>query len=186
MTKADPPAGLADLLAACGAGDESAFDELYRLAAAKLFSVTLRILRRRDWAEEVLQEALVRIWRHAANYSPDRGQPMTWMISIARNAAINRLRQQRTDPLAASEGDVESLLATTLADPMDRTQQREAAGAIVVCLEKLRQAERDAVLMAYCFGYNHAELVDRLGAPLGTVKSWIRRGLEKLKTCLEA
>ncbi|MFO0998226.1 MAG: sigma-70 family RNA polymerase sigma factor [Alphaproteobacteria bacterium] len=177
---------LVSLLAACGRGENSAFDELYGLAAAKLFSVCLRILRRRDWAEEVLQEAFVRIWRHAASYSPDRGQAMTWMISITRNAAINRLRQQRTDPLAASEGDLEGHLAATLADPADRTQQREAASAISVCLEKLRLAERKAVLMAYCLGYNHSELVDQLDAPLGTVKSWIRRGLAKLKTCLEA
>ena len=182
----NPQPALSALLSACGAGDESAFDELYRLTAAKLFSVTLRILRRRDWAEEVLQEALVRIWRHAASYNADRGQAMTWMISIARNAAINRLRQQRTDPLAASEGDLETLFATTAADPADRTEQREVGNAISKCLEGLREPELNAVLMAYCLGYNHNELVGRLGAPLGTIKSWIRRGLTKLKTCLEA
>lgn len=174
-TSAVPP-DLAALLAACALRDQQAFAELYRHSSANLFAIALRIVSERSLAEEVLQETFIKIWQHAGDYRTQRGQPMTWLASIARYQALDVLRRQKRQPQASGAEDVEQLptaVAGLTAD--DDTLQR--------CLARLEEAQRQCVLLAYCEGYSHQELSERLTTPIGTVKSWIRRSLQRLKGC---
>lgn len=116
---------------------------------------------------------------------PARGAPMTWMISIARNAAIDRLRQTRRQLQEIEPGLEEESFPEPVADLMDEVLQNESARALGACLESLDEGQRQAIVLSYCFGYSHEELADRLSIPLGTAKSWIRRGLLRLKVCME-
>lgn len=188
MTQAkqtEAAASLADLLSAGAEGDQQAFEQLYQRTSAKLLSVCFHLLRRKDLAEEVLQEAYLRIWRGARGYHPGRGAPMTWMISVARNAAIDRLRQTRRQLQEVESVQDDGSFPEPVADLMDEVLQNDSARALTACLERLDEAQRQAIVLAYCFGYSHEELADRLSVPLGTAKSWIRRGLLKLKVCME-
>lgn len=188
MTQAkqtEAAASLAELLSAGAEGDQQAFEQLYQRTSAKLLSVCFHLLRRKDLAEEVLQEAYLRIWRGARSYHPGRGAPMTWMISVARNAAIDRLRQTRRQLQEVEAAQEEGSFPEPVADLMDEVLQNDSARALTACLERLDEAQRRAIVLSYCFGYSHEELAERLSVPLGTAKSWIRRGLLKLKVCME-
>ncbi len=185
VSPGEPPNALAALLAACAAGERPAFAELYRASSAKLFGVALRILRRDDWAQDVIQDAYLTIWRRAADYRADRGSPMTWMITIVRNRALDRLRRERGDR------SLDELTGSGL-EPEDPAALAQVAAAgegagtrLVSCLGELDETARRCILAAYCEGYTHGELAAREGAALGTVKSWIRRGLIRLKACLD-
>jgi RNA polymerase sigma-70 factor (ECF subfamily) len=179
---ADP---LASLLAACARRDRAAFERLYRASAPKLFGVALRILRREDWAEDVLQECYVRIWDHAPEYRAGLAAPMTWMTSIVRNRCLDWLRRPRLEVID-EEGD---LLATAPSDgpgPLAALQSGRETQALKRCLEALDGKQRQAIALAYFDGLSHSELAAHLREPLGTVKTWVRRGLLRLKSCLEA
>lgn len=174
------PSPLGDLLDGAAARDQRAFAELYAASSAKLFGVILRILRDREQASEVLQEVYLRIWQRAADYRPDKGAPMTWMIAIARNGALDRRRGRRPElPLDAIEA------LEDLANPLDGMVVGAQATALARCLGELDGRQRRSVVLAYAEGYTHAELALLLACPLGTVKSLIRRGLLRLKECLE-
>ncbi|MGH8750637.1 MAG: sigma-70 family RNA polymerase sigma factor [Burkholderiales bacterium] len=171
------------LLAQCALGSQSAFADLYRHTSAKLFGVALRILRREDWAEEVLQDSFVNIWKHAAEYTSSKSAPMTWMTSIVRNRALDLLR--RPNPEIAQED--ESLIEQFEDDkpgPLQQLLQSKQAGALARCLQQLEARQRQSIMLAFYHGLTHAELAQHLREPLGTVKTWIRRGLERLKGCL--
>ena len=175
---ADP---LPQLLAAAADGDQVAFERVYHISSAKLFAVALAVLRQRDIAEEILQEAFVRIWRHSGSFRSDRGSAMSWMMRIARNAALDRLRQLRR------EGRAENLdvdLAATLADQAADPARNDAVRALLECLKGLVDGQRYAIMHSYCYGYTHEELASQLSVPIGTAKSWIRRGLVRLRDCL--
>ncbi|SME94934.1 RNA polymerase, sigma subunit, ECF family [Tistlia consotensis] len=193
--QAESPAGgapdsstrvLAPLLAACAAGDRAAFATLYQASSAKLFGVALRILRRDDWARDVVQDAYLTIWRRAGDYRAERGTPMTWMIAIVRNRALDRLRRDR------GERSLDELTEAGLEPDDPQALARVAAAGegsgtrLVTCLGQLDARARRCILRAYCEGYTHSELAEREAAALGTVKSWIRRGLIQLKSCLES
>lgn len=175
---------LADLLQACADGDEPSFAELYVLTSARLFAVAIRIAGRRDWAEDVLQEGFVKVWRQAAQYSADRGAAMTWLSAIIRNTALDRLRRHRGEMLMADRPDDAPCLEPSL-DPMDDLLSRDNASNLWRCLGELEPRQARVLLDAYCYGYTHEELAARYDAPVGTVKSWLRRGLLRLRTCLE-
>ena len=170
------------LIAAVGRGDEVAFDLLYDLAASQLFGVILRIVRNRASAEDVLQDVFVRIWTRASTYSPEAGEPFAWMAAIARHRAIDLLRAKpalrQIDP---HEGFLESLPA-----PQDDEKGIMDSGALQHCLAALDPMTRDCVTLAYCAGYSGQELAERHGRPENTIKSWLRRGLLALRSCLEA
>jgi RNA polymerase sigma-70 factor, ECF subfamily len=175
------PAALGELLGGTAAHEQRAFAELYQASSAKLFGVILRILRDRELASEVLQEVYLRIWQHASDYRPDHGAPMSWMIAIARNRALDRRRHRRPElPLDRLEE-----LEDPDANPADGIDGGLPSRALRRCLDELEDRQRQSVLMAFAEGYTHAELADRLGCPLGTAKSLIRRGLLRLKDCLE-
>ena len=174
---------LSDLLGAVAAEDRSAFAPLYEAISAKLFGVTLRILRNRQQAEEVLQEVYIRIWRRAVDYRPEKGTPMTWMITIARHRALDRRRQQKPElPLDEADGYGET--ADPEPGPLAQAISSEQSRALAACLDELAAEQRGCITLAYREGFTHAELATRFDTPLGTGKSWIHRGLRHLKECL--
>ena len=178
------PDSLETLISGVARGDQQALARLYSATSAKLFGVALRILRRRDWAEDVLQEAFLRIWHRAGDYRAARGAPMAWLTTIVRNRAIDRLRADRGD-VALDEVTERASWADDGGSPEDLAVASADARELARCLEQLRPAQRDCIVLAYRDGYTHEELACRVERPLGTVKSWIRRGLAQLKDCLE-
>jgi RNA polymerase sigma-70 factor (ECF subfamily) len=176
---------IAELMARCALRDERAFAQLYRHTAARLFAVALRILRRQDWAEEVLQESFVNIWNHVNEYAAQKSAPMTWMTAIVRNRALDWLRR----PNLERGGEDYDLMVEAVADdspgPELQLGSSREAKALAQCLEQLSGNQRQSIALAYVHGLSHAELAMHMREPLGTVKTWIRRGLEKLRGCLQ-
>lgn len=177
---------LAEWLTATARGDEQAFQQLYSATSSQLYALLLRILRNPDRAQDALQDAYVRIWQKADTYVPERGAPLTWLLSIARYRALDVLRRKRPEVSMPEEPD---MMATLLEDnqalsPLEENENRQSLEAIQRCLRTLQSPQRDSVLLAYYEGLTHEELAERLDAPLGTVKSWIRRGLIRLRQCL--
>lgn len=177
---ADP---LGPLLAQCSLGNRRAFETLYRTVAPRLHGVALRCMGRRDLAEEVLQESFVRIWNNASRYEPHLSAPLTWMINITRHQAIDQLRKRREEPLSEFHEQRLSDDAPTAHEQLDSARQ---AGALNRCLDKLEGMQRQSITIAYFHGLSCSELAEQLAAPLGSVKSWIRRGMERLRRCLES
>jgi RNA polymerase sigma-70 factor (ECF subfamily) len=181
---APDPQQLAALLAASGRRDRAAFEQLYRATSPKLFGVAVRILRREDWAEEVLQDCYVSIWHHAQDYTPGLAQPMTWMTSIVRNRCLDRLRKPALETpdedqaiADATEGDV--------AGPLEALERAGEAAAVKRCLDGLEPKQRQTIALAFFEGLSHTEIAGHLREPLGSVKTWVRRGLARLKTCMD-
>ncbi|HXC91174.1 MAG TPA: sigma-70 family RNA polymerase sigma factor [Stellaceae bacterium] len=172
---------LQQLIRATARGDRAAFAELYRLTSAKLFGVALRILRQREWAEEALQESFVAAWQRAGDYEPGRGSPMGWLATIVRHCAIDQLRRSSARPESRPAPE-DALAAMTASGAADIGAELRA---LQRCLDELDEAPRRAVLLAYCHGLTREELAARLGVPVGTVKSWLRRSLERLQKCLD-
>ena len=180
---------LIGLLHAAAQGRQAAFQELYALVSPQLFAALLRILRRKDLAEEALQDALLSVWRNAASYSADKGAPMTWMLSICRYRALDMLRRERREvSLEPMGGDGDEDGAAEVADEsanqdlLSKAEER----ALDECMDRLNDGQRASLKLAYFDGCTHEEIASNLKSPIGTVKSWVRRGLESLKRCLEA
>jgi len=183
---ADPLAAqLTGLLAACARRDQAALGRLYQLTSAKLFGVALRILKRDDWAEDVLQECYLRIWDHAQDYRAGLAAPMTWMTSIVRNRCLDWLRRPKFE-VADEEGAIAEATASDSPGPLAQLERSGDAAAIARCLKGLDAKQRQAIALAFYDGLSHSELASHLREPLGTVKTWVRRGLLRLKSCLEA
>lgn len=178
----DPQARLAALLARTAMGDRQAFARLYEETRAKLFAVSLRIVREAALAEEVLQDSFVNIWNHAADYAQAKSAPLTWMAAIVRNRSLDVVRRTRETP------DVDDALASQLVDESARTLDsavaRDEARALHRCLEELEPDQRQTIALAFFHGLSHSELADHLRRPLGTVKTHVRRGLTRLRECL--
>ncbi|HSN17115.1 MAG TPA: sigma-70 family RNA polymerase sigma factor [Gammaproteobacteria bacterium] len=179
---------LVDLLHGCALGRQADFARLYELTSPQLFSVLMRMFKRRDLAEDALQEAFTSVWRNAGSYTAERGTPMTWLMSICRYRALDMLRDQRHEvPLGPGDdgdGDMEEAFLDS-ASGAEEISHAEAR-ALSRCLDRLQQAQRNSLRFAYFQGLSHDEIAVRLQAPIGTVKSWVRRGLQSLKRCLEA
>jgi len=173
--------GLEDLLARSAQGDRAAFQRLYQASAAKLHGVALRILRRGDWAEEVLQECYVSIWTRAGDYRAGLSAPMTWMTSIVRNRCLDWLRRPAPEVAVETFEELES----GSPGPLAELERAKDAQALARCLGGLDARQRQAIALAFYEGLSHAELASHLRQPLGTVKTWVRRGLLRLKSCLE-
>ena len=174
---------LRDALVAVAGGDRAAFESLYKATSAKLFGVCLRILQKRSDAEDVLQEIYVTIWHKAALFDPERASPITWLAMIARNKAIDRARagaDQRTASIDLAAG-----VDDPAAGPAATAESSDSGRRLAQCLETLETRQRALIRTAFFDGATYENLAARSGAPLGSVKSWIRRGLMKLKACLE-
>lgn len=168
-------------LRGCADGDKNALQSLYAQEAGRMIAVAMRILRRRDLAEDIVQEAFVRIWRQAGLYNPSLGSPRAWIYTIVRNLSLNHLRDgKRVDAV-----DDERLTALSDAQVADDPLARLADNsALRRCLERLEPQRRVSLLLAYTEGLTHGEIAGRLGLPLGTVKAWIRRSLLALRECM--
>jgi RNA polymerase sigma-70 factor (ECF subfamily) len=180
------PEQLADLLARCALHDQAALRRLYELASAKLFGVAMRILRRRDWAEDVLQESFVAVWNHAQRYDVNKSAPMTWMSSIVRNRSLDWLRRSREETVSEERERMFEEIADEAPGPDMLLQRSTDASALAECLRGLSHGERQSLTLAYYFGMSHLELANHLREPLGTVKTWIRRGLDRLRGCMSS
>jgi RNA polymerase sigma-70 factor (ECF subfamily) len=176
---------LPELLARTALRDEGAFQALYRAAAPKLFGLLLRILKRSDLAEDCLQDTFVSIWYRAGDYRPDLAQPFTWMATIARNRALDVVRSAPAQREVATAEELDDF-GDPQADTAEDASFAEEARAVRGCLEQLPPRQRQAIALAYFRGLAHGELAQTLAEPLGTVKTWIRKGLAQLKQCLEA
>jgi len=177
-------ARLAGLLAQCSLKNQRAFAELYQLTSAKLYGVALRILRRQDWAEEVLQECYVNVWNHAGDYAAARSAPLTWMTSIVRNRCLDWLRRPRTETTGEEYDIAVEAWQDDAPGPMEQLMAATEAAALARCLQQLEAKQRQSIMLAFFNGLSHSELANHMKQPLGTVKTWVRRGLERLKGCL--
>ncbi len=173
---------ISELLARIALGDRHAFDRLYLLTSTKLFGVALRLLKDRAEAEDALQEIYVRIWRRAGLYAASGASPMSWMIAIARNHAIDRLRARKTTQVIDER--VMSI-AENWPTPEASVIASSQHARVENCLERLDDTKANAVRGAYLDGYSYQDLANRFGVPLNTMRSWLRRSLLKLKECLE-
>jgi RNA polymerase sigma-70 factor, ECF subfamily len=183
---------LQQLLAEAARGDHAAFASVYQRTHAHLFGLALRMLGREQAAEDVLQEAFVSIWKSAAQYRSSidghEVQPMTWLIAIVRNKALDALRARarlkETELPEEGHGGDGATVHGSGASALDLLTQASRALHIEGCLNGLEGSYRQSLALAYYQGLSHSEVAAQMGAPLGSVKAWIRRGLEKLKACL--
>jgi RNA polymerase sigma-70 factor (ECF subfamily) len=175
---------LSAALARVAGGDRTALNLVYRNTAAKLLGVCLRILQDKSEAEEVLQEVYVTVWQKATAFDPSRASPITWLTAIARNRAIDRLRvgavSRRMEPIDAANEVRDP--APGAVDVLARTEQHARLNG---CLDELEARHAAAICAAFLDGATYEELAARMSVPLGTMKSWIRRGLLKLRACLD-
>jgi RNA polymerase sigma-70 factor (ECF subfamily) len=174
-------------LAAVARRDAAAFRQLYESTSPKLFGFLLRILRKEEWAEEVLQEAYVSIWDNAGSYQPALAAPMTWMTTIARNKAFDALRRHEATLEIDAEGfaqEVAQALESPEPGPLAALELSADAEALANCLRRLEALHRQAIALAFYHDLSHGEVASRMALPTGTIKSWIRRGLERLRLCL--
>jgi RNA polymerase sigma factor (sigma-70 family) len=184
---------LSRLLARTGLGDRAAFATLYQQTSAHLLGVVLRIQRDRAQAEDILQEVYVNVWRAAQSFDAAQSQPLTWLTSVARNRAIDSLRRGQTQPqfqttsaTADEDSDVYDTVADDAPGPLDLLSRASDARALSTCMESLSAQQRQSVALAFFDGLSHAEVAANMRQPLGTVKSWVRRALLSLKSCLDA
>ena len=165
-------------------GDRSALEEVYRRTSEKLFGICLRILKDEKEAEDALQDVYITLWRRADRYDPERASPISWLATFARNRAIDRLRVGKV-----RQGSVPEEEAAPVADraPLaeDLLIDAERSARVHTCLETLDEKPRSAIRTAFFEGRTYAQIAEAGNVPLGTMKSWVRRGLQKLKTCLE-
>ena len=167
--------------------DESALKELYALTSSKLYGVAVRVVTNREWAEDVLQEAYLNIWKIAGTYQATLSPPMAWMGLLVRSRGLDFLRRRASDR-ADRVQELDEVISDTVAgdspNPMDTTQASEQAWALHQCLSQLENKQREVVSLAYLRDLSHSELAEQLRLPLGTVKTWIRRGLDQLRGCM--
>lgn len=184
VKKVDPQQ-LEELLARCALGDQLAFKNLYDSCAGKLNGIAYRIMNNVDSANEVLQEALIQIWHKAHEYRADTAEPMTWMASIVRYRAFDRLRFDKRriegSQIKAELAEFESLSI----DSDEQLLMCEFGQQLEGCLQTLENTQQNSILMAYYYGFSREEISQHYAAPINTVKSWLRRGLTRLQQCLE-
>ena len=162
--------------------DKEAFAELYRATAGKLFGIALRILRRRDLAEDILQEVYAKIWQRAGEFDAARASAITWMATIVRNRALDEVRRKPDLSMGDLPEGFEPVAETS--DPLGAHEQGENLGRLLACLEKLERSKRQMVLLAYCHGLSREALAARYNAPVPTIKTWLHRALAQLRVCL--
>lgn len=183
MSPADESFDYEGALAACARGERAALRRIYKQEAARLLGVALRIVRRRDLADEVVHDAFLQIMQKATTYSPSRGSGRGSIYTIVRHGAINKLRDTAKE-VPADDAWLSSLPDDERTDPLAQLLAASEAEALRTCLERLEENKRRCMLLAFVEGLTHDEIAARLEAPLGTIKAWIRRGLLSLRECL--
>ena len=176
------PAELVQLLNAVSRGDRVAFEQLYTATRAKLYGVVLRILRRHDLADEVIQEVYLKIWSGAGQFNPGLASPITWMVTIARNRAIDLVRKRAE---VSIEEEPEAMdVAADLPNPLAPRELAEEVRRLMGCIERLEPERQSLVLLAYRNGWSREQLAAKLGKPVNTIKTWLRRSLLEIRECL--
>jgi RNA polymerase sigma-70 factor (ECF subfamily) len=184
------PDPLSDALLAVARQDRAAFRTLYRLSAPKLAGVVGRMLRERAEAEDVLQQVYIRVWERAAQFDPARGQALSWLIAVARNAALDRLRARqselrRTAPAPAGAADPFALIPDRTPSAERQVIAAQDTGRLLGCLDELEQRRAAALRGAYLEGMSYQDLASRYDVPLNTMRTWLRRSLLQLRECMD-
>lgn|GEM_PF-202595 len=184
---------IAELLIEVGNGNRAAFKQVYELTSARLLGVVLRVNTHRGEAEEVLQDVYVSVWHLAGQYRQVRGDALAWLVSVARNRAIDSVRLRQRRPQAMGSGATDEAadgpydgLACGRPGPHEACSAAQDAALLSTCLGSLSAPQRHSLMLAYCEGLSHAEIAQRMGRPVGSVKSWVRRGLMDLRERIDA
>jgi len=176
---------LINLISRCGKDDKIAFELLYQKTASRLNGIAYRITRNLDSANEVLQEAFIKIWTNSCDYQADKSEPFTWLAAIVRYRAYDRLkydkRRHQADMIEFNENEIQALNLNSQQLGLNEYSQSALNG----CLAKLEQQQSQAILMAYLYGYSREDISEYFKCPVNTIKSWIRRGLGRLQLCLK-
>lgn len=175
-------AELVKLMRTCAEGDRGAFEVLYRRTSDKLFGLSLRMLRDRGAAEDALQNVYTNVWLHADRFDPSRAAVMTWLITMTRNQCIDHLRRHREEPI---DTEFTQQIVDPDTKPLEASQADQQSQHLKHCLDALDEQQRKAVRAAFFTGATYNQLADDMEVPLGTMKSWIRRSLIRLRACLE-
>jgi len=179
-------------LQACARGDAAALQRLYQQESARLLGVVQRMVRNLPWAEDLLHDAFVQIWQRSGSFDPAKGSGRGWMYTMTRHLTLNALRNRQHETAretAVDEDTLDVLDAHASVQGWREAEQdfawQTSTGRMAGCLEQLEPERRVCILHAYVDGLTHAEIAQRLGTPLGTVKAWIRRSLTALRECLQ-
>ena len=167
------------LLCETANGNKAAFAELYKLTSPQLYAVVLKLLKRPELADEATQDAFIKIWHNAGSYQRGKGTVLTWMVSIARYRALDLMRYHNVRNEVELDNE-----APQLGESSDTVRMNTEQDKLAECLDELDHPQRQAIQLAYVNGLSHQEVVNHLSSPLGTIKSWIRRGLQSLQRCL--
>lgn len=172
------------MIARVAGADRSAFASLYQATSPKLLGIALRILNNRAWAEEVIQETYLKIWHKAGQFDASVSSPITWMVSIARNSAIDELRKHPAGRTVNSE----ELDQVTARQPtaQDQVEDQQAVKQLNQCIDQLEKERQDMVRLAYLNGWSRDDLARQFRQPVNTVKTWLRRALQDIRGCLES
>ena len=182
-----PDSTLIALIDRIALADEKALRELYEMTSSKLYGVAVRVVTNREWAEDVLQEAFINIWKIAGDYKATLSPPMAWMALVVRSRGLDFLRRrasERADRMQELDDVISDTVAGDSPNPIDVAQASEQAIALHNCLSQLDNKQREVVSLAYMRDMSHGELAEQLKLPLGTVKTWIRRALMQLRGCM--
>ncbi|MDP3478060.1 RNA polymerase sigma factor [Hydrogenophaga sp.] len=185
--KDEPDAPLMALIDRIGQGDEAALKALYDTTSGKLYGLALRVVRSNEWAEDALQDSFLQIWRTAPDYRASLSPPMAWLGLIVRSRSLDLLRRRKAEREHLTD-EIDEAMADTLEgdspNPLDTSLASQQAWALHRCLGQLENKQREVVSLAYLRDLSHGELAQQLKLPLGTVKTWIRRGLDQLRSCM--
>jgi RNA polymerase sigma-70 factor (ECF subfamily) len=171
------------LIGAIARGSHTALKRLYELESRRLYGIALRIVRRPELAAEALQDAFVQIWQNARIFAPEKGSAAGWLTGIIRFRALDTVRKFGREQLTDDPGLGDSAVEPDVISEIDAKTQSEALRR---CLQRLEESQRRCVVLAFVDGYSHTQIAERLTAPLGSVKSWVRRGLVSLRGCLQS
>ena len=171
-----------DLLRSVANGDRTAFASLYTATSAKLYGIILRILRRRDISDEILQDVYLKVWQMAGDYDLTKGSPITWMATIARNRAIDEVR--RSKPVAIEDTPEALNFASSEPDALATLQTKQDMQRLMVCMDALGAERREMVMLAYFHGVSREALAEKFAKPVATVKTWLHRAIAQLKDCV--
>lgn len=187
LMREEPDTELMALIDRVAARDEVALKALYDRTSGKLFGLAMRVLGHREWAEDALQDTFLQVWKSAADYRASLSPPMAWLGLLVRSRSLDQLRRRKADREHLHE-EMDDVLSDTLAgdtpNPMDTSLASQQAWALHQCLTRLDNKQREVVSLAYLRDLSHGELAQQLKLPLGTVKTWIRRGLDQLRACM--
>ena len=175
------PVSIDDMLVLAAAGDRAAFRALYAKAGPKLYAICLRMMRTKDQADDVFQEAFVKVWERSWQFDPAKGEGLAWLATVTRHCALDRMRRTPKNHVGIDDGVAHEIDSNTASFQPDHLEAR----GLHLCLDQLREEHRHAVVLAYVHGLTHEELAERMEKPLGTIKSWVKRGLEQLKECMD-